>query len=72
MKKQDNIQMQKPKYLEVIHRDRIYWFDGKMGRDIKTGRISAEYRYISKDGDSRVWADAETGDISIEHFMDKK
>lgn len=62
----------KPKYTDVIFNDRIYWYDGKMGRDLKTGRLSAEYRYVSKDGESRVWADAETGEISAEHLLEKK
>jgi hypothetical protein len=56
----------KPKYLVVIHNDKIYWYDGKVGTTIKTGRLSAEYRNISSEGESRVWADLETGEISCE------
>ena len=54
-----------PKYTDIIHKDRIYWYDGKIGKDIKTGRLSAEYRYVSSDEDARVWADAETGKVSL-------
>lgn len=70
MNKEDKIK--KPKFADIIYKDRIYWYDGKLGTDIKSGRLSAEYRYISKDGESRIWADAETGEISIEDYMEKK
>lgn len=72
MRKMEDKKELLPKYVDIIYNDRIYWYDGKLGTDIKTGRLSAEYRYISNDGDSRVWADAETGEISQEHFVEKK
>jgi len=61
---------ERPKFLILIFKKRIYWFNGKMSKDIETGRSLAEYRCNSNDGDSIIWADSETGSVSPEKGME--